>query len=68
MTTMNNEIIYLHYPKYLKDKNFKLDKIDLEEIDELAKLMIDPDKNFKLLYEIWNTESKFRIMTGGTIH
>lgn len=65
---MNNEIIYLHYPKYLKDKNFKLDKIDLEEIDELAKLMIDPDKNFKLLYEIWNTESKFRIMTGGTIH
>lgn len=65
---MNDEIIYLHYPKYLKDKNFKLNKIDLEELDELARLMIEPDKNFKQLYKIWNNKSKFRIMTGGTIN
>ncbi len=65
---MNDEIIYLHYPKYLKDKNFKLTSIDLKEIDELAKLMLNPDKNFKLLYDIWNNKSKFRIMTGGTMN
>lgn len=65
---MNNEIIYLHYPKYLRDKNFKLNNADLEEIDELARLMLNPDKNFNLLCEIWNNKSKFRIMTGGTIN
>lgn len=65
---MNDEIIYLHYPKYLKDKKFKLNKSELEELDKLARLMIAPDKNFKLLSDIWNKESKFRIMTGGTIY
>jgi len=65
---MNNEIIYLHYPKYLKDKNFKLNNIELEEIDELAKLMLEPDKNFDLLNTIWNNTPKFRILTGGTIN
>ncbi len=65
---MNDEIIYLHYPKYLKDNNFKLSKTDLKEIDELARLMIEPDKNFKKIYKIWNSKSKFRIMTGGTIN
>lgn len=65
---MNNEIIYSHYPKYLRDKNFQLDTHDFVELDELAKLMLEPDKNFDLLYKIWNSEAKFRIMTGGTIN
>lgn len=65
---MNNEIIYLHYPKYLRDKNFILNENELEELDELAKLMLEPDKNFDSLYEIWNKKAKFRIMTGGTIN
>lgn len=65
---MNNEIIYLHYPKYLKDKNFKLNKNEFEELDELARLMIKPDKNFRLLNKIWNENPKFRIMTGGSIY
>lgn len=64
---MNDEIIYVHYPKYLKDKNFKLNEDDLIELDGLAKLMLDPNKNFESLKGIWNTVSKFRIMIGGTI-
>lgn len=65
---MNDEIIYLHYPKYLRDKDFDLSDKDLLEIDDLAKLMLDPNNNFELLHKIWNTKSKFRIMSGGTIN
>jgi len=64
---MNDEIIYVHFPKYLRDKSFQLDEDDLKELDHLANLMLDPDKNFDLLREIWNTVSKYRIMSGGTI-
>ena len=64
---MNDEIIYVHYPKYLRNQEFKLHEDNLTELDHLAKLMLDPDKNFDLLREIWNTVSKFRIMNGGTI-
>ena len=35
------------------------------ELDELAKLMLDPDKNFHQLLNIWNSQDKFRIMSGG---
>lgn len=65
---MNDEIIYLHYPKYLKEKNFKLETEDFIEIDELAKMMLEPETNFDSLMEIWNKNSKFRIMTGGTLN
>lgn len=62
---MNNEIIFLHLPKYIRDKNFKLSEGEYAELDELAKLMLDPDENFDKLLEIWNKEEKFRIMSGG---
>lgn len=62
---MNDEIILLHLPKYLVDKDFKLTEEELKEIDELATLMLDSDKNFEKLLHIWNTNLKFRIMTGG---
>lgn len=65
---MNNEIIYVHLPKYLKDKKFLLDDDDYIELDQLATAMLDPDKNFHLLEKIWNNEEKFRVMIGGTIH
>lgn len=64
---MNDEIIYVHYPKYLREEKFKLDESELIELDHLAKLMLDPNQNFDLLREIWDTVSKFRIMSGGTI-
>lgn len=37
----------------------------LGSVHELAKLMLNPEKNFDELYNIWETELKFRIMTGG---
>jgi len=45
--------------------HFKFDKLtekDFEEIDELAKLMLDPDKNFDEILKIWDTKKKFRIL------
>lgn len=64
---MNDEIIYLHYPKYLINQDFELTDSDLLELDELARLMLEPEENFKSLREIWNNKDKFRIMGGGTI-
>lgn len=62
---MNDEIIFLHLPKYIVDKNFELNEEEYVELDNLAKLMLDPDTNFEKLLEIWNNNLKFRIMTGG---
>ncbi len=62
---MNNEIIFLHLPKYIIEKKFKLSEEEYKELDELAKCMLDPDKNFDKLLEIWNEQEKFRIMSGG---
>lgn len=59
---MNNEILYTQMPSYVHSKFDKLTEGDLQEIDELAKLMIDPDKNFNELVKVWNTKKKFRIL------
>lgn len=62
---MNNEILFCQNPKYLKDKNYKLTGDEYRELDELAKLMLEPDKNFDALNYIWETNEKFRIISGG---
>ena len=61
---MNNEIIFLHLPKYIQDKKFELSEDEYTELDNLANLMLNPNENFKQLQEIWNTTPKFRIMSG----
>lgn len=61
---MNDEIIFLHMPKYISEKNFNLSETELKELDQLAELMLEPNKNFDKLLEIWNTNTKFRIMQG----
>lgn len=61
---MNNEIIFLHIPKYIYDKNFELTETELQELDELAKLMINPNENFEVLLNIWSTKLKYRILSG----
>ena len=44
---MNDEIIYLHLPEQGLYKNFKnLSEQELKEIDNLARLMQNPEKNF----------------------
>ncbi len=57
---MNNEILYTQVPSYISYKFDKLTEEDFKEVDELAKLMLDPDKNFNELLNIWNTNRKFR--------
>ncbi|MBS3078945.1 hypothetical protein J4218_02385 [Candidatus Pacearchaeota archaeon] len=65
---MNNEIIYPHLPEITIYKNFpNLTEKDLQEIDNLAKLMLDPDKNFEELKKIWDTNKKFRLLKGGLL-
>lgn len=61
---MNDEIIFLHIPKYICEKNYNLSEEELNELDNLAKLMLNPNENFNKLLEIWNTNTKFRIMQG----
>ena len=61
---MNDEIILLHVPKYIRDKRFELNEEEYEELDYLAQLLLNPDDNFDELLEIWNNNTKFRIMTG----
>lgn len=62
---MNNEIIFLHMPKYIQEKKLELSKEEYLELDELATIMLEPDKNFNKLQKIWNTNYKFRILSGG---
>lgn len=65
---MNNEIIYTHLPQVVRYESFKkLNEKGLEEFDNLAKLMLDPDKNFNELKKIWNTSKKFRLLKGGLL-
>ncbi len=61
---MNNEIIFLHMPKYIQDKNFELSEEEYKELDDFANLMLNPDENFVKLKEIWNSTSKFKVMSG----
>ena len=65
---MNDEIIYMHQPELVKLNQFsKLSKKDLNEIDELAILMQDPDKNFRKLLGIWETNRRFRLLKGALL-
>lgn len=65
---MNNEIIYLHGPKMVKLNSFnKLSKSELKEIDDLAYLMQNPDKNFFKLKHIWETKKEFRLLKGALL-
>lgn len=61
---MNDEIIFLHLPKYIQYKNFELSEKEYIELDNLAELLLEPDKNFDKILDIWNNEPKFRIMSG----
>ncbi|WP_234364456.1 hypothetical protein [Francisella tularensis] len=67
---MNNEIIYTYGPAggyggY--DKFNSLTKDEFEKIDNLARLMQNPDENFDELVKIWETEKDFRLLMGGLL-
>ncbi|MBU1089096.1 transglutaminase domain-containing protein [Patescibacteria group bacterium] len=66
---MNNEILYKQAPYYLYDEGDfkKLTKKDFVEIDDLAELLLEPDKNFEALVDTWNKKKKFRILNSPLI-
>lgn len=65
---MNSEMIYNHGFVFAEPENFKkLTDKELEKIDNLAKLMQSPDKNFEALKNIWDTDKDFRLLTGSLL-
>lgn len=59
---MNDEISYLFQPSYIDGRFEQLKEEELQELDELAILLMNPDDNFDQLLYLWNTKKKFRIM------
>lgn len=63
---MNNEIFYSYQPLYLRDGILGLDEKELCEIDDLAKLLMEPDRNREQIAHIWETNEKFYVLTNQT--
>lgn len=59
---MNNEISYAFQPCYLDGKFDACTPAQLEELDALARLLLDPDENFDALCALWESERKFRVL------
>lgn len=61
---MNDEISYLFMPSYIdSDKKFlSLSNKELKEIDLLAKLLLDPDKNFDEIRYLFRNDKKLRVI------
>lgn len=61
---MNDEVSYLFFPTYIdSDEEFlNLSIEELKELDDLATLMLNPDKNFSELLYIFNNDKKFRAL------
>lgn len=65
---MNDENIYLHIPAQVRLHEFpKLTEEQLEEIDNLAKLMLDPDTHFDELKKIFDTKKEWRLFSGALL-
>lgn len=64
---MNNEIFFLHLPKYALKNSLNLSDEELQELDFIANLMLNPDDNFDELKGVWDKNDKFKI-TGGVFN
>lgn len=65
---MNNECIYAHHPQLVRIENFaSTTEAQRQEIDELARLMLDVDGNFEELQRIWETKREFRLLGGSLL-
>lgn len=66
---MNNEIIYPHHPEIVSPEVFlKLTDLELSEIDNLAKILKDPDSHFEALMDIWESNKRFRLLRGTLLY
>ena len=59
---MNHELTYTFLPAYLDGRLDRLTEQELQELDKLAELLLESDRNFDKLCKFWNTERKFRII------
>lgn len=68
---MNREIIYLHGSDQASPQAYYAKKpISIKYIkalDNLAELMLDPDKNFNKLKKVWETKKEFRVLKGALL-
>lgn len=60
---MNNEIYYTHQPRYLRDRFDELSEEELRQLDQLAWLMLEPDRNIHALEELWENQESFYALT-----
>ena len=66
---MNIELPYKYTPNFICEHNFDcLTDEDYTGLDNLAKLMLDPDKNFEQLRKLWGTNEKFRLLQGPNLN
>lgn len=63
---MNNEIFYSYQPLYLRGGIQTLDERELCEIDHLAKLLANPDKNMEQIAKLQAANEKLSILTNNT--
>ncbi len=63
---MNNEIFYLYQPLYLRGGIQGLSESELDELDYLAELLADPDKNMEKIEELYMTDEKLFTLTNNT--
>ena len=63
---MNNEIFYSYQPLYLRGGIQGLSESELDELDYLAELLTDPDKNMEKIEELYMTDEKLFTLTNNT--
>ncbi len=63
---MNNEIFYSYQPLYLRGGIYTLSENELNELDRLAELLSEPDKNIEQIEHLWTTNEKFSDLTNNT--
>ena len=63
---MNNEIFYSYQPLYLRGGIHTLSERELYELDNLAELLSEPDKNIEQIERLWTTNEKFSVLTNNT--
>ena len=63
---MNNEIFYSYQPLYLRGGIKTLNESELCELDYLAELLLEPDKNMEQIEHLWATNEKLSVLTNNT--
>lgn len=63
---MNNEIFYSYQPLYMRGGIQTLSESELSELDYLAELLAEPDKNIDQIEYMWNSNEKLFVLTNNT--